>query len=293
MGSSKSGKAAAGTWPLAVPARRLVAWLVGPARGATLAVLMIAAFVLVAWIGWQRVRDRVLGSPDYLVGPEQVEIRPLPPWIHHDIRADVFRDASLDGPVSILDDSLADRLASAFALHPWVAKVRRVSKRHPARVVVELDYRQPVLMVASGAGLIPVDSYGTVLPAGDFSAVEAAGYPRLVGVDTPPLGTVGQPWGDARVAGAAIIAYYLTAKWGPFGLSEIQAVEPANGRWADGAFVLTTRAGTKILWGKAPLGNRTDEPSPEAKIARLDQFVRQYGSLDGGPPGAPPLDLSR
>lgn len=293
MASAKSGKSAAREWPLGSAARKLLVWLFGPARGATLAVLMIAAFVAAAWIGWQRVRDRVLSSPDYLVGPDQVEITPLPPWIHHDIRADVFRDASLDGPLSILDDALVDRMASAFALHPWVAKVRRVSKQHPARVVVELDYRQPVLMVTSRAGMIPVDLYGTVLPAGDFSAVEAAGYPRLVGVDTPPLGTVGQPWGDARVAGAAIIAYLLAAQWGPLGLAEIHPSEPAGGRWSDCAFFLTTRAGTKIRWGKAPLGNRSDEPSAEAKIARLEQFVRQHGSLDAAPPGAAPLDLSR
>ena len=40
-------------------------------------------------------------------------------------------------PLSILDDDLTGRIAAAFALHPWVAKVVRVTKHHPAGVDVE------------------------------------------------------------------------------------------------------------------------------------------------------------
>jgi len=79
----------------------------------------------------------------------------LPEWIHCDLRAEIFRSAALDGPLSIMDEDLAERIAVACALHPWVARVRSVRKYHPARVVVELDYRRPVLMVEVTGGLLP------------------------------------------------------------------------------------------------------------------------------------------
>ena len=34
----------------------------------------------------------------------------------------------LDGRLSIMDDDLVERIADAFARHPWVAKVERVER---------------------------------------------------------------------------------------------------------------------------------------------------------------------
>ena len=64
--------------------------------------------------------------------------RRRPAWIHTDVKAEVIRNASLDAALSVLDDNLTVNIAQAFALHPWVAKVTRVSKHHPARVKVEV-----------------------------------------------------------------------------------------------------------------------------------------------------------
>ena len=99
--------------------------------------------------GWRgsKLKDSNSRSPDYRIGPEQVEITPQPPWIQQsDIRAEVFRNPTLDGPLSIMDDDLAERIANAFARHPWVAKVERVTKQYGS-VKVELVYRKPVCMV--------------------------------------------------------------------------------------------------------------------------------------------------
>ena len=103
----------------------------------------------------------------------------------------------------VLDDNLPERVAHAFSLHPWVAKVGLVRRLSPARLEVELVYRRPVCMVEVREGPLPVDGQGVLLPSDDFSPVEKEHYPRLTGIDTMPMGPVGQRWGDGRVVGGA------------------------------------------------------------------------------------------
>ena len=99
---------------------------------------------------------------------------------------EIFRDASLDDPqhpLSLMDDDLVERVKSAFSLHPWIARVVRVEKFYPGRVVVDVVYRHPVCMVEVLGELLPVDVEGVVLPKEDFlqrgaEPVPAAGENR-------------------------------------------------------------------------------------------------------------------
>jgi hypothetical protein len=225
-----------------------------------------------------------LSSDEYVVGPEQVEITPLPEWIHTDIRSEVFRNASLDGPLSVMDDQLTQRIASAFSLSPWVAEVVRVTKHFPARVKVQLVYRRPVCMVAVPGDLLPVDAQGVLLPYGndDFSAVEKSRYPRLVGVDTAPVGTAGECWGDARVIGGAEIAAVLAETWHELNLHQIVPTAPlATGMAEEPTYTLVTRGGTRIFWGRAPGTKAAGELPAADKVARLRKYAEQHGSLEG------------
>ncbi len=284
--------------------RRTISLLRGPAGpfvwAALLVVLLLAGWYLV----WLRVGDRVLSSSDYMVGPQQVEITPPPEWIHADIRSDVFRTASLDGPLSVMDDQLTERVHRAFSLNPWVAKVVRVTKHPPARVKVELIYRRPACMVAAPGDLLPVDArsvllpvdaQGVLLPYGndDFSAVEKSRYPLLVGVNTAPVGTVGECWGDARVVGGAEIAAALGEVWDQLNLQQIVPSAPlATGVAEEPTYTLVTRRGTRILWGRAP-GTKVPGEMPAAdKVARLKKYVGEHGSLEGAG-GPQELDVYR
>jgi hypothetical protein len=258
---------------------------------ALLVVLLLAGWYLV----WLKVGDRVLASSDYVVGPRQVEITPPPQWIHTDIRSEVFRTASLDGPLSIMDDQLTERIHRAFSLNPWVAKVVRVTKHPPARVKVELVYRRPACMVAVPGDLLPVDAHGVLLPYGndDFSAVEKSRYPLLVGVNTAPVGTVGECWGDARVVGGAEIAAALGEVWDELNLQQIVPSAPlATGVAEEPTYTLVTRRGTRILWGRAPGTKVPGELSAADKVARLKKYAGQYGSLEGAG-GPQELDIYR
>lgn len=279
--------------------RRLWSWLFGPGRLALIVALLVAVLGGGACLAWMKLRDRILGSPEYRLHYQQVEITPPPDWIHSDLREDVFRDPALDGPLSIMDDDLAERIARAFARHPWVAKVVRVQPLHPASVQVELEYRRPVCMVEVPGGLLPVDVEGYLLPGHDFSPGEAARYPRLTGVERMPIGPPGNRWPNAKVIGGAEIAASLGPAWEAMRLQRIVplAVDPAVaavGGVVDGEpirrkaprrsvepfFALITRGGTRILWGYAPGAGAIGELTVEEKVARLKRYLADHDTLD-------------
>jgi len=130
-----------------------------------------------------------------------------------------------------------------------------------------------------------------VLPGEGFSSAEARRYPRLGGIDTAPVGT---RWGDPRVAAAAEIAAALLPVWEQLGLDRIV---PTGGTESSGApahrFALLTPRQSWILWGRAPSGERSAEPSAAEKVARLEKYYREHGTLDlpGGRPNH--LDLTQ
>ena len=257
-------------------------------RRIQLAVLTLAAFGLSWAVAWYVVRDRVQQSDEYLLTADRVDLTPLPPWIHSDIKTEVLGSASLDGPLSILDPQLAQRLHDAFPLHPWVDRVIRVSKQYPARVKVELVYRRPVCMVEVPGGLFAVDAASVLLPSGDFSPNEASRYPRLAGVPTIPLGQVGTPWGDPRVAGGSQLAALLLEGWNQLRLARIvPSPHPLDEAGEVFSYELQTLHGTTIIWGRPPGVEPASEPTPDAKLAQLKQLAVQHGSLDS----AGPVDL--
>lgn len=192
------------------PLARGIGLLVGPARTPALAAVVVGLFAGAWWWSWQRVGADVLASDSYWLAPDDIVVSNEVDWIRSDdIRREVFHNASLESRLSIMDPELTERIAAAFSLHPWVARVRRVSKRHPAGLAVELEYRRPVCMVEAPGRLIPVDVEGNRLPDGDFALNQAVRFPRLTDIETMPVGPPGTRWGDLRVADGAAIAAAL------------------------------------------------------------------------------------
>lgn len=269
------------------PWKRLAALVVRPFLGETrpvaLGMLVVAMFAGFWYVVWQQVGDEAFTSGDYWVTEEGIEITPLPPWMSHgNIRADGFRDASLDGRLSIMDPRVTERIAKAFALHPWVAQVRRVQKFHPGRVKVDLVYRRPVCIVQSPCGMLPVDAEGILLPSKDFSVSDIARYPLLVGIGTLPVGPEGTRWGDPRVVGGAEIAAALGDVWKELGLERIFPCQIAEGgRVEEYLYELYTRSGTRIIWGRPPGTAVPDEVPAAVKVARLQEYKAAYGALEG------------
>ncbi|MDA7979885.1 MAG: hypothetical protein MPJ50_14045 [Pirellulales bacterium] len=248
----------------------------------------ILIFVICCLAAWRLVEDRVTGNKTYIAMPEDFVVTPAPQWIRADIKRQVLQNASLDSGVSILDEDLVQRVADAFPLHPWVEGVTRVHKQHPARVTVELTYRQPVAMVVVPGGLYAVDSHGVLLPSEDFVSEEAARYPRVSGMRVPPQGQVGDAWGDGQVEAACRLAAILQEQWNGWGLARIEpSPTQATG---DPRFDLITRSGARISWGNAPTADALRASKTDVRLELLSQFARQHGSLDAQ--GAEQLDLS-
>jgi hypothetical protein len=269
---------------LPAPLRPVIELFKGQGRSAAIVAMVVVGFAGAWCLAWQQVGEDVLGSEQYWLAQENVLISPPPHWIHRDIRAEVFRDASLDAPLSIMDEDLTQRIATAFSLHPWVAKVDRVTKHYPAQVEVVLEYRRPVLMVEVPGGHLAVDAEGVLLPSEscDFSPLEVRAYPRLMGVDTAPVGPVGTCWGDARVVEGAEIAAVLLPVWQQLNLDCIAPsalVELGHGD--DSAYQLVTKRGTRILWGRAPGAEILGEPTAAEKRAWLVEHQQENGTLEG------------
>ncbi|MGD9722603.1 MAG: cell division protein FtsQ/DivIB [Pirellulales bacterium] len=263
----------------------------GPFFGHTGRWAAIAAGIVLVTAGvsygvWQQVRTHVLGSNQYQVDPAQIFLTPSPPWIRSNIKEEVLREAGLAEPLSLLDAQLTARVAGAFAAHPWIARVERVSKHFPSGLEVEVVYRRPVAMVEVTDGALPVDVDGVVLPTADFQPGEADIYPRIGGIHTSPAGLVGTPWGDAAVAGAAQIVAAFGDDWKMLDLLRVTpaARRPGGRGGVEYAFALFTRGGTRIDWGLAPGTTVAGEQPAAEKIAQLRQYAAKIGSLDGPAP---------
>ncbi len=286
-------------------ARLLRVALSGRGRFVTFGLVVVAMAAAAVVHYWPDLRAGILRNPDLWLAEDAVRITPLPPWIRTDVRGEVLRDGSLDGRVSILDPDLARRLSEAFALHPWVARVTRVTKRHPAGVTVDLEYRRPVCMVkvagrlfppnAEGArvpdGYYPIDVEGILLPTADFSPVETARYPRLVNVDSLPVGLPGTRWGDMRIQGAAAIAALLVDVWADWDLDRMELVKGAQPTSRDNAheYRLLAASGAPIRWGHPPGQETAGEVTAAEKLARLEA-TQAEGLLDTAD-GRAPIDL--
>lgn len=233
---------------------------------------------------WQHYEPSVIHRQRYLVPGERITISPPPAWILSDIRGEVVRDAGLDGRLSILEDDFVQTVKDAFALHPWVASVNRITKSFPPAVHVELTYRMPVAVVemptAGGAEWMPLDKLGIRLPTSDVPLIRRRYLPRISGiVGQPP---VGQQWDDPRVAGAAELASRLAHVWQSLHLVDIlPSARPeivAEHRYF--VFNLITRGGTRIVWGAAPNSGPPGEANFFTKLQRLEQCADRLGPLD-------------
>jgi hypothetical protein len=241
-------------------------------------------------LGSRSIRARIGDLDRYAVVFAEVDC-PAPPGLRREEFLDEVQYLSgLPGRLRLLDEDLAQRLAQAFASHPWVEDVVRVEilPARPARV--QLTFRTPVLAVAcpgltaEGAGSWPsaarvVDRHGILLPAAKANLE----LPVLAGRVAPPAGSAGTPWGDPRVAACAATAGFLHANQARFHFQEIQAGD-------DGVVLTTPKA--RVLWGNPPGAETAAEAEAAQKLERLLEFCARHGCLDGyeydvRPPKAP------
>jgi hypothetical protein len=279
----------------------------GGVRQASLLVLvplLLTGLGTAIYWGWQVVRQSAPLSAEYGLRPGDIEIVPESKWLDRDeLLKKVVHGASLDDRLSVLDPGLNERISLAFRDHPWVEQVVRVEKFQPPRIRVALVYREPIAIVEAAAtghseAALPyvVDRHGIYLPVENFVREPAVlqGLARIRNAPPRPP-AAGKRWKDGRVRGGAKIAAAFGPLWGDFSLLAIEpSPQPILGSTETYDYDLVTRGGKRIGWGpqyvdaELDSDSRADEPTAEAKVARLKNYVTQHRiDLDGNPLAPP------
>lgn len=265
----------------ATPSEQLLSWLIQPN------LLLALSCIVAAWVFLPKLGVRIPDLHDhqqYRLQTAQIEITPPPRWVPTDLAEQVARRAGLSDELSLLDKDVTRRVAEAFERHPWVKGRVRVSTSVPARMRVELEYREPVAMVrvASTAGLFPIDAEATLLPSADFAPAEIPKYPLIENVKTPPRGAEGTVWKEDRVIAAARLAVLLKPYWQQFGLQSIRVPESSDNQlaWEDLNLQLATRGGSRVIWGRAPGAKHPGELTADKKIERIKFYLKHHGPFD-------------
>ncbi len=238
------------------------------------------AAVLTPWL--LRQLPDLSTRPEYRLPFTAIELSPPPgDVVPADLVAQIQRQRDFSATVSILDRSLAQKLAGAFRQHPWIDSVREVRLTYPPRIVVEVTYRRPVGLVQSKSGLYPIDAEGVLLPPSDFKTEDVTRYPQIRNVRSVPGGAAGTAWGDPVVFAAARLADVLERDWAGLQLEAIVAPKPAQAgvNPADLMFELTAQGGSKIVWGRAPGSGHPGELTATQKIARLRKYLEEFGGF--------------
>ena len=263
------------------PAEQLLSWLFQPN------LLLALSCVVAAWVFLPKLGVRfpdLQNHQQYRLQTAQIEITPPPRWVPTDLAEQVARRAGLPDELSLLDKDITRRVAEAFERHPWVKGHVRVSTSVPARMRVDLEYREPVAMVqvASAAGLFPIDAEATLLPSADFAPAEIPKYPLIINVKTSPRGAEGTVWKDASVVASARLAVLLKPYWQQFGLQSIRVPENSDNQvaWEDLNLQLATKGGSRVIWGRAPGAKHPGELPADKKIDRIKFYLKHHGPFD-------------
>jgi hypothetical protein len=248
--------------------------------------LFVAAVVLLAQFTRQNIRnwDRYTASFADIACPS-------PPAEDRDeFLAEVQYLAGMPDGLQVLDESLPAHLAAAFASHPWVERVEQVLITPPHQVEARLSFRTPVLEVvpanarSSHVASPPekgdaaattaaretawlVDGEGILLPRRHFRD----DLPLLVS-PRQPTAAAGQRWTDPGVEAAARTALYLRGEQTRLRLQRFEHTKQG--------LVLSTPAGSRVLWGSAPGQEKRQEAKAAEKLERLLRYCEDHGGLD-------------
>lgn len=262
--------------------------------GSGLAFALIPLLVL-GYFGWYYYGAQHLDRTLYALQVDNIELTPSPPWIHTDLKAQVYRDNGLS-QVSLLEPQATATIAHAFDSHVWIKSTNRVRKLSGGKVTVDVTYRRPAAMVfyepqlgapSSGAprGLCyPVDEEGVVLPGDEFASKQVHDYFMIYAPNAAPAGKR-MAFGDERIAAALSLCKLLEPQRVPLKLDciyvEPDSIDQQLGGFNSWVMHILTEEKREIVWGHAPGKETKDEPSVEEKLVSLRTWLQSSPSASG------------
>lgn len=255
---------------------------VGPAT-------ILVTLALLSFAFHRYTEPRIAHWPEYQLTSDRWEITQKPNWIRRDVIRETIDQGDLT-KLSLLDPKLAEKTSAALLNCSWVKEVKRVEKRYPAKVRIDLIYRRPVAVVEvldeasaqEGPACYFVDDLGVLLPQLDFSHPDLPHYPRIRVPNAARQAPAGAAWGDARVEQAAAIAGAIADKFNDWGIDAIELAPLGEDDFrGKGPFRyrLSTARGLKIDFGHAPGLEDSSEPTISEKIDRLSDYKQKNGRL--------------
>ena len=207
----------------------------------------------VSWLG-RYLTTNLREAGEHTVAFTDIECDSPPGMARVEFLAEAQYLANLPDRLDALAPETRRRMFDALALHPWVARVRRLEFPAPGAVRADLEFRRPALAVPPDR---VVDGEGVLLQAN----AGPKGLPRLRGKVRPPQSRAGQLWDDPNVVAASRVAALLRD-----GL--VHPETPCEIGVVSGAIVLDLGE-TRILWGSPPGQERPGEALASVKVQRL------------------------
>ncbi|MFO0984094.1 MAG: hypothetical protein U1E76_20635 [Planctomycetota bacterium] len=264
------------------------ALLVRPEAYLTLGVLVaVVAATIVLFVAVPR-SHAVAATWD--VDCSTTQFTQLPDWLPRSAQAEIVAGIARLGALNLQGDLSSDELRDSL-LHgsPWFREVTRAQKRYPRKLQVRLGVRRPLALLEAGAGLLPLDREGVVLPASAAAipGADARPLPHIRGTREPAVILPGTPILLAEVREGLAVAEEIQ---GLPPLVTIEAIDVANVPRAGTAavagrpeVVLETREGVPLWWGRSRLSPNFGalEIPVEMKVRHLRTILEQYPHLDG------------
>ena len=267
-------------WSRALPKFVLSRWTWHP-----LTLFILATFATTAsgiWV-WHTHESELLDRRAFQLSWEKIRATPQPDYLSTDLKKVAF-DGSRLAELNLLDHDVVKKIHAAFAVQSWVERVSVRKNRYA--IDVGLIYRQPVALVEFGDNLLlPVDRNGVVLDGGQLNQDITSRYLRI-SVRSPQVGTIvnGDAWPDPRIVAAAMIAELVRPHAQEWGISRVSHVPlDENSVAAEGDFEFLTAqgpAGIRVMWGSPPGFERPGEAMADKKLAVLEQWISERGSLN-------------
>lgn len=231
-----------------------------------------------------KIKPALFGSEEYRFSADRIVISSAPEWIDPGtLIKDALRESGLNRQESVLDPDLPEKVTAAFLQQPWVKNVHEVRLVYPATIQVELEYRRPIALVEVPDGFLPIDSSGTLLPSYYFTTISPEkrnNYIRIGGIESRPLGGVGDKWGDPALEQASELADLLDDVFQKMSIRWIILEKEPKDEKDDSSdeyrFRLQTFAKNEIIWG------RMNDPklNNDTKKYRLVKIFTEHESLD-------------
>ncbi|TWU66330.1 MULTISPECIES: hypothetical protein [Crateriforma] len=284
------------------PIRRLLTRLIK--APAVLAILWPALLLCVGYWAWHQWGAEHLARRYFGVREEQITVSEPPESIRSkvaDLVTDVYEDTAMD-QLSLLDAGASSKIASAFAIHPWVRQVISVRKLPGGAVDVRLAYRRPAAMIYSAGenGFFAVDGDAVLLPDKHFSPSDTERYCHIFVPQFKPSRNQlipGQAFGDPRIRAAAKLADYLNIAKSVSDAGDVQvrAIQVVGDPRQNPEPQLEVLQGTRqqlaahyrgdsnalqrVFWGSAPGSEMPGEVAASIKLQRLIAGVAPGANL--------------